>query len=156
MSNSIAIFPIINSINGTINEMVNNLVVYEDLRYQFILTSANDFRERDIAKTIKCYLQTNLSVDQVTTYNSSGFQYSSNNTGDEHDRMKRIYNQYDDFINKAVMPIQSNLQDVANVTEDEQTKYSLLRQKHTLGELSNKYMEHDNSMKIIEILKYIM
>jgi hypothetical protein len=76
------IFPIINPVANTINEVdIEGNAVYENVRLQFLLTKTNGWNERDIAKTFifnlaKCSLKA-FPIPDVEPVTIAHFPYSN-------------------------------------------------------------------------------
>lgn len=155
------ILPITNPANETINELnPDGSVKYEALRYQFIMTgnSVNNFNEREISRTIITFLQSDLCSDsgRVVSYDGNEFVMANNNTDLPQRKLARIYKQYDAFITKCMLPMIKNMKDAVNQSANTEYKLLLTSKYIKLEELIVYYMDYNNSMRIIEIMKLLL
>ena len=153
------ILPITNPTDGTINELnEDGSPKYDTLRLQFIMTgnNINNFNEREITKTVMAFLQSDLSIDKVVSFDGNEFTMFNNNTDLPQRKLARIYRQYDAFVSKCMLPMIQNMKDASNLTANAEYKSSLTYKYLKLEELIVYYMDYHNSMRIIEIMKLLL
>jgi len=158
---STQLFPIVNPVANTVNEVVEGVATYEALRLQFLITAENGFTERDIARTIKCFLTSNLaSADKVLSYDGTQFVMETNNGDTPWQKLVRIYKQQDNFVNNVVNVMIGNIDDVfnslPNTEQNLESRNRLVYRKAKLSDLKEYYLQHTKTLELIEIVKYLL
>ena len=156
------LLPITNPAVNTINELnEDNTCKYENIRLQFIITSP-EFDERNIAQTIHLYLESTLCTDPILGTTTDGLSWTMANNDSEtpFQKNRRVYQLQTEFINRVVNPMIENLtqveQAIPNDTEQNtQHKIKLIRDILRLGELKTEYLRHDNTLRLLEVVKYL-
>lgn len=156
------LFPIITPVSNTINEVVNGVATYETLRFQFLMTAEKGFTERDIARTIKEYIKSDLAgTDKVLSYDGTQFVMETNNSDTPWQKLVRVYKQQDNFVNNVVNVMINNIDDVFDLTpattpENIEARGRLVYRQARLEELKHEYLQHDKTLQLIEIVKYLL
>lgn len=154
--------PVTNPNINTVNELnEDNTCKYENIRLQFIKTSPN-FDERNIAETIHLYLESTLCTDPIVGTTDDGLSWTmvNNNEQTPFQKNRRVYQLQTEFINRVVNPMIENLTQVElsipNDTEqNKQHKSKLVRDIVRLEELKIEYLRHDNTLRLLEVIKYL-
>lgn len=149
-------FPIITPIENTINQTdIEGNAIYEDIRLQFLITKQKGWTERDIAQTIHLYLESNLCTDKITGHDGDSFQMVNNNSDSAFLKLRRVYQLQTEFINRVVDVMIGNMQEAFDLSEDNEVRTVLIQDIGKLQELKAYYLKHDNTLRLLEVVKYL-
>lgn len=158
------LFPVLpaGGIVNTINELnQDGTCKYENVRLQFIITGEKDFNERDILRTIALYLKSDLCADKMVDYDGTVFNFVNNNSDNAFTKQRRLYNLYDDFINKCMNVMINNMNSMVSVIPPDTNEHIEIRNRviikiEKLNELKVYYLNHNNALSLMEALKYYL